>query len=396
MGLLRSATYVFSAFIYLNFFVYLFHSIIAKKLGPEGYGEFTVVYSFMFVVGYLTSLLITVSIKNIIENFSRRYEFLQSLRLVGLLAGVLFALLGFSMAEIIRDFLNVKESYYFHIVSLSWLVLFVLVVEKSFLQATDKFGVFALCNGAEITIRVIFAYLLLQFGFRVEGALFSYLMGIIFVLIFLLIRNGGFHFKRAKLDISKIIRVALYASPMGFFIYADDIFIRRIFEQNTAGIVASVLTVGKFLLWSVIALLDVFFPKFVETKGSFLFKKHVFQLFIIAIFIEFVMQITMQLIGENFIVLIFGERFKSAYMYLSTYLFALLPLVLSIVFINVAIALEKGILFIYIHAICFYLGFLIFKFETVDNYLRYIFAINLPFLIFYFYLFRRELFLRKS
>lgn len=53
-------------------------------------------------------------------------------------------------------------------------------VERSFLQSIGKFPLFALCNSAELALRIIFAIVLLYFGFNVRGVLFSFFMGVFY------------------------------------------------------------------------------------------------------------------------------------------------------------------------------------------------------------------------
>jgi len=394
MGMLKNSVYVYSAFVYLNLLVYVFHSILGKSLGKEGYGEFSVVYSLIFSIGYLASILSNLSIKTIIENFDRRFEFLQSMRFLGLIFGVGFASSAMIFSGYLKDFLNVTESYYFYFVGLSWLVLFPLVVEKSFLQATGRFGLFAFSNGFEMTVRVLFAYIAIYIGLKVEAGIVAYLSGIILVELVLLLINRGWGFKRAILDMRRLFKIALYAFPLGFFIYADDLFIRRIFSPETAGIYASVSAVGKFLLWSVVALMDVYFPKFVEFRMDRSLRKYLVQIFTIAILFELLFQALVALFGKSLFNLIFGSEFVSAYDYLPKYLISILSLIFVQIFISLATALERGIHIVYLNLIFFYGGFFVFNFSSIEDYLLYVFAVNFIFVLFYLYSFKNLIFIR--
>lgn len=205
------------AFFLINILGYVFHSIVSRSLGPVGYGEFMVLYSFMLTVGNITGLLGTVSIKTIVENFDRKYEFLRSLRLMGAVLGIIFALVVSILSPILKDFLHVSSSYYFFIIALVWLGMFMISVERSFLQSIGRFPLFAICNSAELTMRIIFAVILLYYGFNVGGVLFSSFIGIFIVLIFLFWFNGELSGNRSKLNIKKMLKVALYVSPSGSF-----------------------------------------------------------------------------------------------------------------------------------------------------------------------------------
>lgn len=378
------------AFFYINILGYVFHSIVSRSLGPAGYGEFMVLYSFMLTVGNITGLLGTVSIKTIVENFDRKYEFLRSLRLMGALLGIIFATGILVISPILKDFLHVSSSKYFFIVALVWLGMFMISVERSFLQSIGKFPLFAMCNSAELTFRLISAIVMIYLGLEVGGVLFSSFVGIFFVLLFLLWFNGEITGSKASLSIKKMVKVAFYVSPSGFFVYADDIFIRRIFDEYTAGLFASVSIVGKVLVWLTLTFLGVYFPKFVEAKGRSNLKKFIFQMFGLIVLAELGAQIVVFLVGKPLFLLLFGTKFEGAFQFLSYYLLAVLPLLFAIVFISIATVVERGFFLIYLHLFCFYLGFLIFSFKGINDYLNYIFMLNTIFVLTYLSFFRKN------
>ncbi|MDI1472805.1 MAG: hypothetical protein QMD43_00575 [Thermodesulfovibrio sp.] len=373
------------AFVYVNILGYVFHSIVSRSLGPAGYGEFMVLYSFMLTVGNITALLATVSIKVIVENFTQRFEYLRSLRILGLTAGLFSAISVSLFAPYLKTFLNVGYIYYFYIIAFVWLGMFMLAVERSFLQSTGKFPLFAFSSALELTIRLIFAITIIYAGFKIGGVLFSSFVGIFTVLITLLLIDGALIGRLARLNIKKIITIALYASPSGFFVYADDIFIRRIFDEHTAGLFASVSIVGKVLVWFTLAMLGIYFPKFVHSKGTEGLKKFILQMVGIIIIAQIIGQIFIFIVGKPLFLLLFGKKFELAVPFLPYYFFSVLPLLFSLVFISLATAFEKYIYLIYIHLLCFYIGFILLKFSSIFDYLTYIFCLNGAFVLLYFW-----------
>lgn len=381
--MLKDISFVTLAFIYVNILGYVFHSVVSRSLGPAGYGEFMVLYSFMLTVGNITVILSAISIKTIVENFNHRYEFLRSLRLTGLLTGGFFALAACILSFYLKNFFNVTEYHYFFIIAFAWFGMFMLAVERSFLQATGKFPFFAFSFAMELTLRLIFALAAVYAGLKVGGVLFASATGVFAVLLFLFSKNKGFTGKKAPLSIKKLLKVALYLSPSGFFIYADTFFIRKIFDEHTAGLFASVSIVGKVLVWFTITILGVYFPKFVEARGSPGLKKLILQILGIIILTQVGSQILLFIAGKPLFLMLFGSRFESATIYLPYYFFAILPLLLNIVFISIATATEKGFYLIYLHLIFYYTGFLFVSFSSVYDYFKYIFLLNLFFSIAY-------------
>jgi len=379
----RDISFVTLSFIYVNILGYVFHSIVSRSLGPVGYGEFIVLYSFMLTVGNITVLLGTVSIKTIIENFDKKYEFLRSLRFLSLIAGLFFAVCAFALSHYLKNFLHVTQNYYFFIIAFAWLGMFMLAVERSFLQSTGKFPLFAFSFALELTLRFIAALVTLYVGLKIGGVLSASAIGVFIVLFLLLLINGEPLGKTAKLSIKKIFKIALYVSPSGFFIYADAFFIRRIFDEYLAGLLASVSIVGKVLVWFTITILGVYFPKFVETKNSSALRKFIFQMFGIVILIEIFAQIVFFIAGKPIFLILFGRKFEPALLYLPSYFLTILPLLLSIVFINIATAVERGIYLIYLHLIFYYTGFFCISFNSIYEYFKYIFLLNLFFFAVY-------------
>jgi len=377
------------AFLYVNILGYVFHSVVSRSLGPAGYGEFMVLYSFMLTVGNITALLATVSIKVIVENFTQRFEYLRSLRILGATAGLFSAISVSIFAPYLKTFLNVGHIYYFYIIAFVWLGMFMLAVERSFLQSTGKFPLFAFSSALELSIRLIFAITIIYAGFKIGGVLFSSFVGIFTVLIILFLIDGALTGKLARLNIKKILSIALYASPSGFFVYADDIFIRRIFDEHTAGLFASVSIVGKVLVWFTLAMLGVYFPKFVHSKGTEGLKKFILQMMGIILMAQILGQIVIFIVGEPLFLLLFGKKFVQAVPLLPYYFFSVLPLLFSLVFISLATAFEKYFYLIYIHLLCFYTGFILLKFSSIFDYLTYIFCLNGAFVLLYFWVVKK-------
>lgn len=381
----RDISAVTLAFFYVNILGYVFHSFVSRKLGPEGYGEFIVLYSFMLTVGNITVLLATVSVKTIVENFERRYEFLRSLRKIGFILGIIFACSVSVFSIYLKDFLHVTKHHYFFIIGLVWFGMFTATVERSFLQAIGKFPLFALCNALEMTTRLAIALFALYLGFRIEGIIFASAVGFFFILFFLLYRNGGISGSKASLSFKKIIKIALYVSPSGFFVYADDIFIRRVFDEYTAGLFASVSIVGKVLIWLTLTLISVYFPKFVKYRENIKIKRFILQMIGLILLIEIVSQVFVSTVGEFLFLALFGEKFKEAFSYLPFYFLSVFPLLLTLLFISIFTALEKVFFLIYFHLLSYYSGFILLSFSSIFTYIKYIFFINLCFCFIYFY-----------
>jgi len=383
--LFKNLSYVSLSFLYVNILGYIFHFYVSRKLAPEGYGEFMVLYSLMLTVGNISNIFSIISVKTIVENIENKYETLRFLRLFSLSAGCVLVFLGVLLSPFIKTFLKISYLPYIWVVVTTWLFMFSIAVERGYLQANDRFGITAFSSAFELTVRLVITVILMYLGFYIWGAIFPSLFAFISVLIFLLAVNQNFFGKIKKINMKKILTVAAYSSPSGFFVYMDDIFIKRIFPPDIAGYYASASILGKALIWFSITLFSVFFPKIVAAKEIKEFKSLCWKIILLIIGIFLLSDLTVVIAGKKFFLMLFGDKFKSGFAILPFYIISVLPLTISTVFIGINTAKERYLKIIYFQLILYFSGFILINFKTVFSYLFYIFLLNLLFVLIYFY-----------
>lgn len=378
--MIKHFLYLSLMFFYINGIGYIFHFIISRKLGPEGYGEFMVLYSFMLIVGFFSNVYPTIAIKNILENKEEKLEVLRFLRIVAFITGLLFFSILSILSPYLKDFLHISNTFSIIIIALVSLLIFLENVEKGYLQAENRFGIYSFLNGLELTLRLLLAIIFVNLGFGIEGALSSSVFSMLFSLIILVYINKNIFGSVKKLSFKKMIKSFLLVSPSGFFVYADDIFIKRIFEPLIAGYFASASILGKAYIWFILTLFSVIFVKISEKKEKAV--KYILYFFIFMVFSFGITEIILYFIGEKVFLLLFGEKYLQAYEILPFYIFSVLPLLLNLVIYYINISLEKAFFSVYVHLVFYYLGFAFIKFNSVYEYLAYIFIINAFFLVF--------------
>ncbi|MCS7285199.1 MAG: hypothetical protein NZ527_05715, partial [Hydrogenobacter thermophilus] len=172
--------------------------------------------------------------------------------------------------------------------------------------------------------------------------------------------------------------------PVSLFIYADDLFIRRIFDPSTAGLYASVSVVGKAFIWLVMTLMGVFFPEFVKHRhNAYLLKKLFLKSCLLIILLFLLAEFSVLIFGKKVFVLLFSSKFLPAFSLLPVYILCIMPLILALVFVFLLTALSRNLLLIYLHIFTYYAGFLILPFEDVNSYMLYIFLVNSSFALLY-------------
>lgn len=378
--MVKNSLYISMMFIYINLLGYILHIIIARSLGPEYYGEFMVIYSFMLSIGFLSSVYPSLTIKMVIKDNTIKDGILRFLRMFSAFSGLVFFSIATLFSNQISDFLKVHRMYIF-IVGFVWFFVFISSVEKGFIQAQERFGFYSLINSIELTLRFVFAITFLYVGYKIGGVLFSTLLSLMIISIVLYIKNGYIRGEYEFIDLKTILRTFLTAIPSGLFIYADDIFIKRVFDQKLAGLYASASVVGKAFIWFCITIFSMFFVKIIKDIKSY---KNILFNYLVYTFILFaVVESLILLIGKPVFILLFGNSFYEALSIFYVYIPFNLPLIFVVVMIATNIALEILTKYVYIHLLIYYLGFIFIKFSSVYDYLLYIFSVNFLFFLIY-------------
>jgi O-antigen/teichoic acid export membrane protein len=380
--MIRDLSFVGVAFLYANAVGYIFHFFVSRHLGTYGYGEFMVIYSLMLSVGNFINLFSNSLVKELLKSGQGMKSELSYLRCLGLLLGFFILMLGMAFAEPVKDFLRISKAQYFWIVAGIWFIQLLLVIERAYLQSLERFSLLAFSVFIEQSVKLLAVFFLINLG--VFGVLLSFFVSMFSTFGLVLSINRAFFVGLKRVSILSLVKSSLFTSPVVFFVYADDLFIRRIFDPHTAGLYASVSLVGKVFIWLIITLMSVLFPRFVmyaqkrEKVGSLL-RRALFWCF----FVFIVFEVSLIFVGKYLFVLLFSEKFLTAFTYLPFYLSAVLFLTFTLIFIYLLTAFGKHIWLPYLHLFLYYGGFLSLDFKNVWWYIFYIFSINLCFLPLY-------------
>lgn len=378
--MIKSSIILAVMFAYINILGYILHIFIARKLGPVEYGEFMVVYSLMLSIGFLSSTYSTITIKSILNQDKIRYDIFRYLRLISFITGLFFLFITVLLSGYLSDFLRIHREHIIP-VGLVLLVMFSASVEKSFLQATEKFGLYAISNSSELTLRFVFAIFSLYVGYKIGGLILASFFSILLILFFLYFKNGYIFGKVSKISLKTVLKLTVLIAPSGLLIYADDIFVRKIFDDHTAGLYASASIVGKGLTWFYMTIFSVFFIRII--KNVIEYKKLLFKFFSFVLILSLIVEFLILVIGEPIFIYLFGQNYKNALPIFKIYIPLNIPLILNIAMVSANIGVEKFTGLIYLHIFTYYLGFLLVHFQTPYDYLMYICSANIFFMVLY-------------
>lgn len=390
--MLANLSFVSLAYIYANIIGYVFHFFVSRKLGPVEYGEFMVLYSFMLTIGNFSSVINIVSVKHIIES-SSKIEALNFFRKFSLKLGFLIFFTGIIISPLLKEFFKVSSLYYFFIVFVNIFFMLSVTVERAMLQVTGLYFKYSFSIILELTLRFIAVIVLLYLGYKIVGAIGSTLIGLIVALVYLISINKNVLSNSRKLPLKHIIKTAIFISPAGLLIYADGMFIKKIFSPEIAGLYASATILGKAVLMFVVTLFSVFFPELVKIKekmefGS-QFTKFALKIIFIITLIYVLSLFGIMLIGKPLFLFLFGNKYSSGFTFLLPYVIATYPIALSVFFINIYTALHKNIKIIYLHLFSYYLMLFIISFTKLNviHYITIIGWANFLFVLLYAYYF---------
>jgi Polysaccharide biosynthesis protein. len=352
----------------------MFHFIVSRKLGPELYGEFMVLYSLMLTVGFLSNIYPTLTIKAVLENKEQKYEILRFIRIIAGLTGLIFFIGLIISLPFVQSFLKITHEFAIIIVGLVWLVVFLSSVEKGFLQAQEKFKEYSFLNSFELTFRLIIAVFLIEIGLNIYGAVGSSFFAELLVLIIVLFINKNLFGKIKKIPIKDIFKTSLLSVPVGLFVYADDLFIKRVFDPTTAGLYASASILGKALIWFCMTLFSVIFVKLTEDKTNY--RKYLLYSLGLFLAINLIAFVGTLILGKPIFLMLFGSKFLDAYQYLPFYILAIIPLIFNLTIFTSNITLERFKALVIVNLVLYYLGFILINFHNVYQYILYIFLFH--------------------
>ncbi len=384
----KDIAYMSLSFLYVNILGYIFHFYVSRKLAPSGYGEFMVLYSIFMIIGTLGGVFGAASMKSIVENKVHKSGVLRYLRGVGLKVGVALMVLFFLFSPFLNRYLNLGNIRDLFTVGASVPLVLLVFVERGFLQAEGKFGIYALSTSFELTLRLVAAVVFLWMGLYVFGAILSSVVALCAVLVFLVAVNRNFHSHSFEVPFKSLLKTVIYYSPASAVIYFDSIFIERSFSSAVAGEYAAVSILGKGLIWLSLTLFGVFFPKLVDQRGkAVLHRKTSFYALMMVVFIFITAEVFVLIFGKFLFLSLFGSQYLPAVKYMPFYVVAMFPLAVNTIFIGIFTSMGRYLGFIYLFLFAYLAGFALFEFGTVGSYIMYIGIFNTLFALVYFRLF---------
>lgn len=267
---LKAGFWVLLSTLFLNTGNYLYHLIMARMLGPTGYGLLESVISFSYLLFIPLIVLSTIIIKftsdykgkDEAHKISHFYNYIKNKTI---LFGLIFSAVILICSPFIIYFLKLPSVVYSLILSIIFFIGLLGSLNKSILQGVSNFFAFSISNILETGAKIIFAVALVYIGFDVEGAFaaiaLSMLVGLFVTIPY--IKKLQFNYK-GEIAIKPILHygfpVLLTYFALTSLYTADVLLVRFFFSPVESGFYAALSVLGRIIYFAVAPVTIVMFP----------------------------------------------------------------------------------------------------------------------------------------
>ena len=352
---------------------YLYHLILGRLLGPEGYGELASLISLIGLLGIVPSSINLVIVKYVSstkdnEEINNLTSWLNSKLLK---VSFLFFTVILLASPAISSFLHINRIIYLVFISLSFLFSLQALFNRAILQGFLKFKELIFSVLAENITKLIISVFLVYLGFSVGGAMVAFLIATIvgwYITSSYLKFSKTTHTivpKNIKSMVQYSIPVFVQAISMTSLYSSDIILVKHFFSSFDAGIYASISTLGKIIFFGAGPISAVMFPLVSQRQSKGLNHYSIFVMSFLATLILAVVVLIIYWLAPQFAIeLLYGKLYLVGANLLIWYgifitLFTLSVLLISyglsvgrikIVYFSVVAALAQILLILFFHS----------------------------------------------
>ena len=334
-------------------FAYLLQIFLARSLSVTDFGVFTALLSVSFVVGVVSTALLTSLVKVVSDLSSKRKNRELTSLFVSLSAGLIVWLVVFAAAPFIANFLVMDGVSVFLMFGFFVGVTILSVIPSGYLQGLLKFKQYAIFSIITPAIRLLLPIVAISAGFGVSGVFGGMGLAVVtsYFLALYFIRNNLTSYK--KMDLKPIYKKLLTFSGAVLFVQVgmtllnnvDVILVKHYFDGVTAGLYSGLVTVGKVLLFGASTVGAVMFPlvSSAYSSGKSYFKAFR-PLLIIQSGVTAVGIVFFALFPRFITTIMFGQKYLAVVEYLPRFAFFVGMYVLINFFILFFLAIEKMVI----------------------------------------------------
>src|SRR5581483_9218488 len=244
----------------------------ARLLGPTGFAHATSVYTLLMLASAITLSFQVVCAKYVAshETPDEKGTIFASLHLRAWLTGVGLGLLLFVCKGLIQTYLNLPDANLISLLALGTAFYIPLGVRRGYIQGVHAFTALAVNFMLEGLVRLGGAYLLIEMGLGVQGAVLASVIAVIASYFLAQPSPGLASLRTAVVSLApgEGVQAIVFFSGQVIINNFDIVLVKHFFSSDLAGIYAAVSLVGRLVnmcAWSVV---NTMFPVSAAARSS--------------------------------------------------------------------------------------------------------------------------------
>jgi O-antigen/teichoic acid export membrane protein len=242
----------------------LYNVITARLLGPTGFAHATAVYTILTLLSCITLSFQVVCAKHIATSPSTggRAAIFATLHQRSWIAGMAIGAVLFLLKGPLTAYLNLPDPFLISLLALGTVFYIPLGVRRGYIQGIHAFGPLAINFMVEGVARLAGAYLLIQFGLGVKGAVLASVAAVV-VSYFVALPSPGLtslSFRGIAISSREGLQAIVFFSGQTIINNFDIVLVKHFFPPAEAGFYAAIALVGRLVNMCAWSVMHTMFP----------------------------------------------------------------------------------------------------------------------------------------
>ena len=249
-----------------------YNVVVARYLGPQGFGQATAVYTLLIILSAITLSFQIVSTKAVAQQNSieAKAAVYCDLHRSAWACGLLIALIIYLFRGAIATYLQLPDTLLLALLAIGTAFYVPLGSRRGYVQGTYGFRQLALNLAIEGAVRLGGSYLLIQFGFGVRGVVAANSAAV--AVAYLAIAPASKARVANPLNLlhalREIFQAVVFFSGQALINNCDIVLVKHFFPARIAGIYAAVAMVGRVIFAFSSAVVNTTFPLVAGTRDE--------------------------------------------------------------------------------------------------------------------------------
>jgi O-antigen/teichoic acid export membrane protein len=247
-----------------------YNVVVARYLGPRGFGQATAVYTLLIILSAVTLSFQIVSTKVVAQQSSveAKAAVYRDLHRSAWACGLLLAITIFVFRGYIATYLQLPDTFLLALLAIGTAFYVPLGSRRGYVQGTYGFYRLAVNLAIEGAVRLGGSYLLIQFGFGVRGVVAANAAAV--ATAYLFIAPGSTTRIANPLNLMHAMRetfqAVVFFSGQALINNCDIVLVKHFFPARMAGIYAAIALVGRVIFSFSSAVVNTTFPLVAGTR----------------------------------------------------------------------------------------------------------------------------------